>query len=318
MDKKNIIQNSKIPIRGNSFPKSIFNFETLITPETFKMVNYPRTPIAVFNPAAYIHSDKLILLPRLIFDEKFYISSIGICDPISLDNLISNEISTRLLKFPTDINDFYGDEDPRVTEDGSKLLWVAKNTEGFAYSVLADLSNQGISNPHYLYLKDSSVPSGKDAALINDSYLVCRPEDDIKSSFSAPYSTIENTIIIENEFKPVLTTQSSEIKVGFSTNFVRISQNESIIGWHAVLTRNFEYANGLAVIDDKGELLGTTDYILYPEGYLRYGNRPNTLFGCGLFKWKDQLWWAAGIGDWAIALYSITIDKIFEVMNYIR
>lgn len=320
LDIEKAIKNSNVPSRAAAY-SPIFKLEVLFTPEHFVMSKYPRKPIAVFNPAAFVQNDHVVLLPRLIFDDQFYTSAIGICDPISIDHLSNiTTINTSLLRFPSNIQDFKGIEDPRVTEDGKKLLWVALDRSNISRTVMAELdwANQKTSDDRYLYLKDSEFPSGRDAAVINNKYLLCRPEYNTKYSFSAPYSIsiIENVFIQPSELQVVLAAEKWEEKVGFSTNVVKLSSNEYLVGWHTVLNRNAEYMNGFAVLNDIGEVLGTSNYILWSENFMRYGNRINTLFGCGLIKHQDRLYWAGGVGDWAVGIFSAKLQEALETIKY--
>ena len=315
-----IIRNSNVPSRAPLY-SSIFKMEAFFTPEKFVLQDYPRRPIAVFNPAAFTQNGQLVLLPRLIFDDQFYVSSIGICDPIPIDHLSTVQtINTNLLRFPSDAHDFKGIEDPRITEDGKKLIWVALDRSNVSRTVMADFdsANRRVSNERTLYLKNSELPSGRDAALINNKYLLCRPEYNTKYSFSAPYSVsiFENVFIQPSELQVTLAAEKWEEKVGFSTNVVKLSSNEYLVGWHAVLNRNAEYVNGFAILNDVGEILGTSNYVLWSEDFMRYGNRINTLFGCGLIKYLDRLYWAGGVGDWSCAIFSANLQEALNTIKY--
>ena len=320
MNIQSAINNIKIPNRKNEFTK-IFKLENLLVPEQFEILNYPRKPIAVFNPGAFLtYDNKLILFPRLVFDDRFYISSIGMSDLLDLNYLNNNsKINIDLLKYPTESKDFLGLEDSRVTQDGKQIVWVALNKEHMGCSVSGDLNikSKKITNIRYFKLEDSIILSGRDAAFINENYLVFRPEYNVKYSFSSLFEKTDNVLLIKDKLKTVLVAQEWEEKIGFSTNFLKIKSNEFLVGYHALRKSSWGYESGFIMLDKEGNLLGHTNYLLHAEKELSYGNRINTLFGCGLIKLNNKIWWIGGVGDWAIALYSCNLKEILEHINYI-
>lgn len=292
----------------------IFKLETLFTPQQFVLCDYPRVPTAAFNPAAFNlpGTDEIVIFPRLIFDDQFYVSSIGVCEPISLAELSSvKTLTTRLLATPTDTTDFKGLEDPRITSDGKKMLHVALDERNVSRTVLSTLTAGDLYNFRTLRLSEEDTPSGRDAAIINDKYLVFRPEMEDLISYSVPYSQ-DGIIDFKNAIE-VLSPLKSELKRGFSTNAVKISSNEHLIMYHSVLQQNLEYTNGFAVFNEIGEILGISDpFFRLPHNFLRYGNRPQTLFGCGLILHNDILYSVNGVGDWALGLFTASLEDVLK------
>lgn len=299
--------------------KEIFKLEALFTPQQFILQDYPRVPISAFNPAAYNlpETDDIVIFPRLVFDDQFYVSSIGVCAPISLNKLSSvKTITTRLLAFPSDKTDFKGLEDPRITEDGKKMLHVAHDEHAISRTVLSEYHNGALYNSRPLVLAspNESTMSGCDAALINDDYLVFRPELEDLTSYSVPYD--QNGNINFKESYPVLSPYIHELKRGFSTNVVKLSSDAYLIGWHTVLRRNLEYANGFMLLSGIGEDIGISKpFFRLPNTMIKYGNRPNTLFGCGLILHHETLYWVGGIGDWSIGIFSTPLEKVLECVK---
>lgn len=75
-----------------------------------------------------------------------------------------------------------------------------------------------------------------------------------------------------------------------------------LVGWHAVL-KDLTYKNGLALVDGRGRLLGTTNYVLSPKGVIEeYGDRIRVIFGCGLVVYEGRVIWIGGVSDWAIGV----------------
>jgi predicted GH43/DUF377 family glycosyl hydrolase len=119
--------------------------------------------------------------------------------------------------------------------------------------------------------------------------------------------------------KPILSFEDFELKAGWSTNTIKISQNEYLVGWHGESKEDLIYRNGLAIIDNEGNLLGITDYVLSPKGIIEvYGDRPGVIFGCGLIMYKEFIYWRGGISDYAIGIFRTSLDKIFEIVRWIK
>ena len=299
--------------------ENIFRLETLLVGKQFKMLNYPETPLNAFNPAAYLNDQKkLVILPRLVFDIRFYVSSIGLCEPIAFDSLKDiGEIKTKLIKYPTVHNEKNGVEDPRITEDGKKILTVGLGKlDNGAHTTQVSMNTfngkQIIKTKPFLY-QDTELQTGRDAVLVNDHVLLFRPEAERLRTFKAFYTEDGKNIIISSKGITVLKELDNrrlEKKRGLSTNVVRLTTGEYIVGWHSVFGEKMEYKEGFILIDDEGEVKGISKPILETTGTLRYGARPYTLFGCGLVLHKDRLYWIGGVGDSWIGIFSADLSDV--------
>lgn len=303
-------------------------FEEICTlqPENFHITNYYRKPISAFNPGAYVNDEgKLVIMPRLVFDNYFYVSSIGLCEPISFHELTdfdnkNRKIRTNLIKYPETHQEINGVEDPRITEDGKKVLTVGLNLHGSYHTTqttLMKFDGKKLFNAKPFSFNDSIWNTGRDAVLVNDNSLLFRPESSSNKflSYRAFYEETDDRIEISNEdLEVVLKCTSSERKRGFSTNVVQLSSNEFLVGYHGALIEKYEYREGFMIINDDGIPIAISDYILKTEGILRYLNRPYTLFGDGLILRKNQLICVYGVGDWAIGIYSADINDVLNQM----
>lgn len=306
---------------------SIFKLETLLVGEQFKMCNYPQTPLAVFNPGAYISKSKLVVIPRLVFDIRFYASSIGLCEPLEFSKLReyhkgAKNIKTNLLKYPTNHYELEGVEDPRINEEGDTILTVGivRNQAGKmeGQTALHNFNGRDITSSKPFLFRDSIHRTGRDAVIINDHVLLFRPEAEPLRTYRAFYTETEDNIVIKNKgLKPLieLDAHPGERKRGMSTNSLKIGENQHIIGWHVVYSDKVEYKEGFMIFNDEGEVLGKTPMVLEVSGLLRYGHRPFTLFGCGLVRVKDVLYFVGGIGDSWIGIFSA---KSNDVLGGIR
>ena len=109
---------------------NIFEKRYVISPEDFVVTNYPRKPVAVFNPGALLLGKEVYIFPRLIFDYYNYTSSIGFFK-ISVEELLKESfekpIEIEIMLWPKEIWEFLGCEDPRVfANENIILLYTGK------------------------------------------------------------------------------------------------------------------------------------------------------------------------------------------------
>ena len=300
--------------------KETFKLEAVLVPEQVEMVDYPSKPLGIWNPAAYIKNDKLVIIPRLHFDTKFYASSVGLCEPISFDvldryNMGKRSIKTSILKYPTTNLEVDGIEDPRVTEDGERILTVGINRgQHKSQTTMSDFDGKKVSNPKPLLYNGSELDTGRDAVLLNDHILFFRPETALLDTYEAYYEVTADNVVLTKCFnEPVLPRLRGTIKTAFSTNAVKLSNSESLIAYHGVFAEKHEYKEGFMLVDNEGNTLGRTPLFLKTEGILRYGSgRSFTLFGCGLVLRKGVLFFVGGVGDTWTAIFSANVGDVLD------
>ncbi len=320
----------------------LFTRKMYIFPQHLKVVNYPRTPVASFNPGAILASDKsLLIFPRLIFDYYTYTSSIGLfkiklSDVLGRKGSLTKPIETRVILWPKNLWEFRGCEDARVFRNGA-LYYILYTGYGYMpdeeyrpriVQGLAKLDeNFNVLDRGFFKILGKErefIPKGmKDSAFIkikrDKALMLLRPTISNIDVCWRGEASLSNLYIYEEHMEPVLAYEPWEFKVGWSTNVVKLSRNEYIVGWHGFLKVDFSYRNGVALIDDNGELLAITDYLLVPTGIIEeYGDRPLVIFGNGLIKHKDLLLWIGGISDYAIGVFIAELDKIFENLRWVR
>jgi len=310
------IKQTKFQKRNNK-KQRIFVCMKILYPSDFNIINYNRKPVAVFNPGITIHNDKLILFPRLVFDYYQYVSSIGYTEiPISdFPNSIRFPLNTKIIQYPTTISDIWGNEDSRGYKDW--LLWVklGKNKETNFTIGKIDFQNQTIFNKSNILLRRKHVllkneKTGRDFAVLNSSYMLCRPERNIKYSGITTWHRAGNDCYLDwQDLRFLLKSETWEKKIGWSTNVVKISKDLNLIGWHAINKVDYGYYNGLAIIDNDGDLQGISDYLLWASGLNQiYGDRTNVIFGCGLVLINKSLYWIGGISDYSIGIFKANLD----------
>jgi len=308
-----------------------------IPPSRIKIVNYTREkPLVAFNPGALFKKGKLEIFPRLIFDYHLYVSSIGRFE-VELDNIADSEeeFETEIILAPEELWEFRGCEDPRIIEikEGYAILYT-----GFGYQARGNgfepvvvqgfaLLNSEFKPTRKGFIRilgrdEDYISPLKDSAFIEygrRSPFLTRPEVGGVSAGWWGVLNLEDLTINAEDMKPVLFPEKWELKVGWSTNTVKIGFNEYLVGWHAIHKETNAYLNGFCLISDDGRLLAVSDYLLAPKLlWEKYGDRPHVIFGNGLVLVKDTLYWVGGVSDYAIGIYSIELDKILEKLKWIE
>ena len=332
------------------YVEDLFERVMYIGPEDLVVVNWVRkSPLAAFNPGALIRGGKLLIFPRLIFGYYHYASAVGVAE-IEVCSLLNREVETplpvRVVLYPTEPWEMaLGCEDPRVTLHEGLLymlyvgvahdplkLWVrpvvgvSRHVALQAIAVLDGDLNVRSKDYFKIVLGDEvHVPrSWRDSAFISigkaSSTILARPTvDDVSICWRAELDMSDYTIDVDT-MEPNLHNEEWEVKVGWSTNVVSISQNEYLVGWHGVSSRDGVYREGLAVVNGEGDLVAITPhYILAPRGLSEmYGDRPGVIFGDGLVLYKDLLLWVGGVSDHVIGVFSAEMDEVLEHMVWVQ
>jgi len=330
-------------LEGLREPKveDIFTRRYYISPQDLLITNYSRTqPVAAFNPGALERDGKLLVFPRLVFDYYTYNSSIGVFE-LDIEKVIQGRIETPLeteiVLWPEKIWEFgHGCEDPRVmaVNAGTYMLYtgskhyqlhgqlIKKSVLGFAE---LDRSFNVQRRGYFTTVdgKESVVLSNKDSAFIeidgNNATMLTRPDLQGEALCWRAIADLDSLTIPEESMEPVLAPESWEEKVGWSTNTVKLSNNEYLVGWHAVLKEDLSYKNGLAIVDGSGALLAISNYLLAPKGLQEsYGDRSLVIFGDGLVRYKNRIIWIGGISDYGIGIFIAELEEALEKLKRIK
>ena len=327
-------------LQGLREPKveDIFTRRYYVAPQDLLITNYPRTqPAAAFNPGALERDGKLLVFPRLVFDYYTYNSSVGVFE-LDMEEVIQGRIKapleTEIVLWPEKIWEFgHGCEDPRVTTVGESIYilytgskhyhmrgqLIKKSVLGFAE---LDRSFNVQRRGYFTTVngKESVVLSNKDSAFIEidgeNATMLTRPDLQGEALCWRATADLDSLTIPEESMEPVLAPEAWEEKVGWSTNTVKLSDNEYLVGWHGVLKEDLSYKDGLAIVDRAGKLLAISDYLLAPQGLVEsYGDRSLVIFGDGLLRYKDRLIWVGGISDYGIGIFVAGLDEALDKLK---
>jgi predicted GH43/DUF377 family glycosyl hydrolase len=323
--------------KRKNITKDIFERILYIEPEHIYVENYTRKkPISIFNPGALVRNTTIEIFPRLVFEYHWYVSSIG---KFEIDvkkikrGVIEKPILTKIILFPRENWELKGVEDPRVIKI-SNIYFILYTAVEQINGKIRPLQALAVMDEKYsitrkfffkiLQNTEFKIPnSWKDSAFLeiyekSKALLLTRPSfNSLEICWACELDLIEG-IVEFNSLRPVLVNEEFEIKVGWSTNVLKISSNEYLIGWHGVGI-DMKYRNGLAILDQNGELKGISNYLLEPKGLIEsYGDRPFVIFGCGLIKASDELYWIGGISDYMIGIFRTDLDMIFENIRWLN
>jgi len=327
-------------LRGVRRPETVDIFERLgyILPGDLRVRGYGRAPVAAFNPGALLRGRELWVFPRLVFDYHGYASSVGFFKldaEAALSGGLRGPFEAQLLLWPRELWEFKGCEDARVSEAGGRLLvlytgyghhWRGESLETMWVQALAELDGglRVVRRGFFRIAGGGEVltPRMKDSALLevggSGAALLCRPTLGGLQVCWRGFADLAELTIDASSMQPVLVHEEWETHVGWSTNAVKISSNEYLVGWHGVLRGDLSYREGLALVSGDGELLAVSDYLLAPRGPVEeYGDRPLVIFGDGLAVRGDRLIWVGGVSDYAIGLFAADLDEALERLRWL-
>ena len=328
-------------LKGLRRPETVNAFRRLgyLFPGDLRVENYGRPPLAAFNPGALVKGNELWVFPRLIFDYYGYTSSIGLLK-LDVEALLREEpwapVKAQLLLWPRELWEFKGCEDARVSEVDGRLLVLytgygyhprGAELETMWVQALAELDD-GLNIVRKGFFKlvsgeEAFAPKMKDSAILKvegvNAFMLLRPTFDGLQICWRGFANLAEITIDAASMCPILVNEEWETHVGWSTNAVRISSNEYLVGWHGVLKSDLSYRDGLAVVSGEGELLAVSNYLLAPSGPVEeYGDRPLVIFGDGLVVYKDQLIWVGGVSDYAVGFFALELDKAMERLHWVK
>ena len=320
----------------------VFERKLYLGPSDFYEVNYHRRyPMAAFNPGAALDGDKLLIFVRLVFEFYGYVSSVGLAE-VSVEDVLEGRVGrtplpTRIVLWPKELWEQLGCEDPRVFKapDNRWLIfycargyyWLENKMVRTDAQAVAEFNTRfGVIRRGYFSIRKGDAiwaPSNRHSTplLMNQdkAVLATRPVIRGKKLCWRADADLNQFEMPEESLEPVIAPENWETHIGWSTNAVKLSNDEYLIGWHGASRYDMAYRNGIAILDADGELLAISNYILSPKGlYEEYGDRCMTLFGCGLACYKDILLWVGGVCDACVGFFVTELEKSLETLRWLK
>jgi predicted GH43/DUF377 family glycosyl hydrolase len=319
--------------------EDVFQVKRLyIGPEDLEITNYiRRRPVSAFNPGALLRDKELLILPRCIFEFYSYSSSIALfCVDVEemLEEGIHRPLETRLILWPRELWDIRGCEDARIHEadDENLLLYTgvgfSRESGRLVKTYVQGLARfdegwRELRRGYFTIAEEGETyrPETKDSAILKlegqEASMLTRPTiEDVRLCWRCRADLEELRMW---SLDPVMAPEEWESRIGWSTNALRLSRDEYLIGWHGASNLDLAFRNGLAIVDGDGCLLAVSDYLLEPRGLVEeYGDRPQTLFGCGLIGYDEYLLCIGGIGDCCIGVFLADMEEALERLRWLE
>lgn len=314
----------------------------VISPKRVFINNYPiSNPPAVFNPSIIIEGHNAYIYARIISGYYMYVS--GIVEiPVPFEDIESgnvnlNHYAARLAIYPSTKYDLWGTEDPRVyvIDNDIYMTYTGRTINYFNPAIrvertlpitaVRDKVEENKWYKKYVHKLPNKLSkqmiSNKDAfiAKINgEKYFFHRPHmNDEHFYLLIGKETREikrdgiTEVIVENNIE-VLRPLPEEDKLGWSTPPISIGKNKVIALLHAVdkeikayklLAVELEFAKDGVIVTAV-----TPRYIMVPkESYEVFGDRPYTVFPCGVVRIGDELYITYGAADYMIGIGKIDL-----------
>jgi len=307
----------------------------VLTADRVHLTNHAAdNPVTIFNPTILIENDDLKIYARIILGYFTYTSAVIELElPIAELNYISEgHYSGRIVIHPDNRYDIWGVEDPRaciikgkavITYSGRTVNYFRPGLERVLPTVAVREDN-GWKKVRVFTFSGEKVVSDKDAFLADVNGLTlfhrlhtqsdeyhCITNDvpaDVLTGKKLVKSTLSNARI-------ALKAASFEDKIGWGTPPVKVGK-EYLMLLHGV--DNNQWYKVFAVLMDKNTKITavTRCYIMEPrESYEVYGDRPFTVFPCGLCKVDDKLLVSYGAADFASAIGEIDLSRLMSLLD---
>ncbi len=312
-------------------------------------------PAAVFNPAIVVEGDYARIYARIIVGYFLYVSAIVEInvplEDIYSGNANINYYSAEPVIYPSIRYDIWGTEDPRAYSiDGRLLLTYTGRTVNYynpairierTIPVTAERyrSNRWANGwrkihvyklPHDL---SRHVVSDKDAFLVKHNgsyYLFHRPHMDDEVYYLV-ISRVDGEELFRNDLeKPmeitvkdtveILRPAGFEEKIGWAMPPIRIGGDRLIAFIHAVDREIKAYRLFAVEIELKRDEVIVTavtpTYIMEPrDPYEIFGDRPYTIFPCGLWRVDNSYLVSYGAADYVVGIGELDIEALHGFLD---
>ena len=314
---------------------------SVITADRVEITNHPLSrPTTVFNPAVLIRDDSVKLYARIVVGYFTYASAIAEFS-LSLADIYSQntrKFSAELTVFPEMRYDFWGVEDPRVYEIDGKLLmtYCGRTVNYFNPAIRTErtlpvtaIFESGKWRKICVFRAPKEmrgfVISDKDAFLVRGKeMLLFHRIHSMDESFYLNISRVPEDVlelkeiaeVIVNDTITVFEPAKFELKLGWSTPPVEIDR-EYMLLIHGVDVDRQCYRIFAILLNENNEVTATTPfYIMEPrENYEIYGDRPYTIFPCGIQRIDDHIIISYGAADSVVGFGEIDLSELMSILD---
>lgn len=327
--------------------RDIFERRGVLSPSRIILRNYPVPhPLTAFNAGARLAGEELYVYPRIVLGYYKYVSSIvELRIPledlegggVSLNSYVGDVVVTPSTRF-----DIWGAEDPRVYSIGGRpyMTYTGRTLSYFDPEAQIEktlpvtaVREAGRWEKRLVFKlpQGAGLVSDKDAFLCEVGerlYLFHRPHL-LSGSFHLVVSMLDDSVLtagaglreveVQGGFE-VLRPAPFESKLGWAAPPLQVGAESVVALVHAVDREGIVYrvfavrlklsARGVAV-----EAV-TPHYIMEPRApYEVVGDRPYTIFPCGLVKVGDEVLITYGAGDYVVGFAAARLDELLASLE---
>jgi beta-1,2-mannobiose phosphorylase / 1,2-beta-oligomannan phosphorylase len=288
--------------------------------------DWPYRANSVFNPAAAMVDDKVLLLVRVEDHRGFSHLTVA----RSENGIDGWEIDSKPTFIPDPVNnpeEIYGIEDPRITYIDEIGKWAIVYT---AFSDSGPLPALAFTEDFRKFERIGPImpPDNKDAAIFPIKFkgkwaMLHRPAPTYHSLKANIWISFSTDMISWGEHEVLMYAREGgwwdAYKIGLSPQPMRVS-NGWLIMYHGVrqTSSKLSYRLGLALLDLKNPkkvLHRSEGYVFGPvEPYERSGDVNDVVFPCGWVVVRDELRIYYGSADTSVSMASA---KLNDILKYI-
>lgn len=326
-------------IRRNA-TRDIFERRGVLSPSRIMLRNYPVLhPLTAFNAGARLVGDVLHVYPRVVLGYYKYVSYIAevkipledLGEGVSLNSYVGE-----IVVAPSTRHDIWGTEDPRVYSVGGApcMTYTGRTVSYFDPEARTEKTlpvtaayedGRWVKRLVFRLPSSAGLVSDKDAFLCEVDgrlYLFHRPHL-LDGSFHLVVSAIERKALSGGGLREIEVREGFEIlkpaplesKLGWAAPPLQLGAESVVALVHAVDREGIVYRvfavrlrlsrHGIAV-----EAV-TPCYIMEPSApYEVMGDRPYTIFPCGLVIAEDEVVVTYGAGDYVVGFAAVKLDEL--------
>ena len=330
-----------------SATRDIFERRGVLSPSRILLRNYPVPhPITAFNAGARRAGDSLYVYPRIVLGYYKYVSSIVELE-IPLEDVEGGSVSQNsyvgnIVISPSTRYDIWGAEDPRLyciggrlymTYTGRTLSYFDPNVEVEKTLPVTAVYEDGKWEKCLIFKlpPEAGLVSDKDAFLCKVGgrlYFFHRPHL-LRGSFHLVVSMLDKSTLAAGgglrevevrEGFEVLRAAPFESKLGWAAPPLQVSTESVVVLVHAVDSEGVVYrvfAVRLRLSRSGVSVEAVTPYyIMEPRApYEVVGDRPYTIFPCGLVEVEDEVLVTYGAGDYVVGFAAAKLDDLLASLE---
>jgi len=308
----------------------------VITADRVNLMNHPAdSPVTIFNPAMEVVNDNFRLYARIVLGYYTYASAVlEMTIPMDeLESITRGRYRGRLVLKPDNVYDIFGVEDPRISLVGGKpvITYCGRTVQYFKPGIervlpmAAARENRDWKKVSVFKFAGEQIVSDKNAFLTDlDGPKFFHRIHTVDEVYHCIVSSVQNDVLDKGELTEV-TIQGGTIpikpagfedRIGWGTPPVKVD-GEYLLLLHAI-DKTTQWYKAFAVLMDRSARISavTPCYMMEPrESYEVYGDRPFTVFPCGLCRVDDKLLVSYGAADFATGIGEIDLGELMSMLE---